>query len=216
MKVLSSKLLFIFLFFIVLSIDSYSQCLSRGGGGRGGNSNFSIELGAGVPIPITPSNDIKFGDAKKGELGLRYLPQGGNLGIRGYYAYMGISDSGATPSDHGNSLKVHRVELQGIYMLDDLLGVANGSIFELESYLGAGAGLGKPSSSSGSNKMLAATIGLRPRFLIDNNRLHVYVDTSYGMLFNQRYDYAGEYIPGTSKGNMESSLQVSVGLSYRL
>lgn len=215
MKILSSKLLLTLLIFCLISVASYSQCFKRGSG-HGGNSNFSIELGAGVPLPITPSNDVKFGDAKKGELGLRYLPKGGNLGVRGYYAYMGVSDSGAAPSDHGNSLKVHRVELQGIYMLDDLLGVPNNSIFELESYIGLGAALGKPSSVSGSNKMLAATIGLRPRFLIDDHRLHVYVDTSYGMLLNQRYDYAGEYIPGTSKGNSESSLQLSVGLSYRL
>ena len=214
-NVLFRNLLFIFLTTCFLSWDTYSQCFSRYSG-RGGSSNFSIELGAGVPIPITPSNDVKFGDAKKAELGLRYLPEGSNLGLRGYYAYMGISDSGAEPLGHANSFQVHRVELQGIYMLDAFFGVPNGSIFELESYIGLGAALGKPSSVSGSNKMLATTIGIRPRFLIDDNRLHVYVDTSYGMLLNQRYDYAGEYMSGTSKGNMESSLQVSVGLSYRL
>lgn len=211
MKILSNKSFFAFIIFCLISVSSYSQCLSCGG-----STDFSIELGAGAPIPITPTSGVKFGDAKKLELGLRYLPKERHLGVRGYYAYMGISDSGAISSDHANSLKIHRVELQAIYMLQNLLGVPNNSIVELESYLGFGAGIGKPSSVSGTNKLLTTTVGLRPRFLIDGNRLHVYVDTSYGILWNQRYDYAGEYMPGTSKGNMESSLQVSVGLSYRL
>ena len=213
----SIRLITSLLFVLFISVESYSQCLSRGaGGGRGGSSNFSIELGAGTPIPISPSNDLKLGDAKKVELGLRYLPEGNLFGVRGYYSYSGLSDSGAEPSDHGNSLKIHRIELQGIYMLDDLFNIPDQSIFELESYLGLGAALGKPSSTSGTNKMLASTIGLRPRFLIDNNRLHAYLDVSYGVLLNQQYDYAGERVPNADRSSLGSMANVSIGLSYRL
>lgn len=215
MKIPFGNLLFTLVLVCFLTVESYSQCLSRGGG-RGGNSSFSIEVGAGMPIPLSPSNDLKFGDAKKGEFGLRYLPEGNNLGLRGYYAYASLSDSGAEPSDHTNKLVIHRAELQGIYMLEDLLGVPNGSIFELESYLGIGAALGNPSSVDGKNKMLSTTVGLRPRFLIDGNRFYVYLDASYGMLFNQKFDYAGEAIPDADKGTMGSMAQITIGFSYRI
>lgn len=215
MKFNSNKFLLIILLVAFSGIESYAQCYKTVGS-RGGSSAFSLEIGAGMPILISPTNDSKFGDNKKVELGLRYLPEGTNFGLRGYYSFAGLSDSGAEPSDHGNKLKIHRVELQGIYMLDDLLGVSDGSIFELESYIGLGAGLGKSSRNDATNKMIATTIGLRPRFLIDDNRLHAYFDTSYGMLFNQRYDYAGESIPGVDKTDSGSMLHFSVGLSYRL
>lgn len=215
MKFSPNKIVLLALLVVFLGIESYAQCYKRGGN-RGGTSDFSLELGAGMPILLSPSNDSKFGDNKKVEFGLRYLPEGGSFGVRGYYSFAGLSDSGAAPSDHGNKLKIHRLELQGIYMLDYLLGIPQNSIFELESYVGLGAALGKPTGSSSSNKMIATTIGLRPRFLIDSNRLHLYIDTSYGMLFNQRYDYSGEYIPGAGRTNMGSMLHLSVGLSYRL
>lgn len=216
MKISSNTLFFTFLIVVFISVESYSQCYSRGARGSGGRSSFSIELGAGMPFPVSPSNDLKFGDAKKGELGLRYLPEGSNFGLRGYYGYASLSDSGAEPSNHTNKLLIHRVELQGIYMLDDLIGISNNSIFELESYLGVGAALGKPSSVDNKNKMIAATIGVRPRFLLDGNRFYVYLDTSYGMLFNQKYNYSGEYIPGSTKSDFGSMAQVSIGFSYRL
>lgn len=215
MKDSVSKLLLGLLFASLFVVESYSQCLSRGAG-RGGNSGFSIELGAGVPMPISPSNDLKFGDSEKLELGIRYLPEESNLGLRGYFAYAGFSDSGAPPTNHGNKLKIQRLELQGIYMLHNLLGVSSGSIFELESYIGLGAALGRPSSASSTNKMIATTIGLRPRILIDNHRLHVYLDTSYGMLRNQKYNYSGEFIPASKDSKLDSMIHVSVGLSYRL
>lgn len=179
-------------------------------------SDFSMELGAGIPVPMTPSNDIGLGDALKGELGLRYLPLYSKWGVRAYYSYASLSDSGTGSSNHSNNLSVHRGELQGIYMLDNLLGIPYRSIFEMESYLGLGLALGKPSSTSSLNKMLSATIGLRPRVLIDNNRLHLYFDASYAALFNQHYDYAGEYIPEVKRGNTEFMLQFSLGLNYRL
>lgn len=215
MKVFPNKFLFLFFLGVFLSIESSAQC-HKIVGNRGGSSAFSLEVGAGMPLLITPTNDSKFGDNKKFELGLRYLPEGNNFGLRGYYAFAGLSDSGAAPSDHGNKLKIHRLELQGIYMLDDLLGIPSGSIFELESYVGVGAGFGNSSKYNGSNKLIATTLGLRPRFLIDNNRLHVYVDTSYGLLFNQKYDYAGELIDSAVDDERGSMLHLSVGLSYRL
>jgi len=209
---------FVLITLLLVSIDSYSQCFRNkgGGGGRSGSSNFSLELGAGMPLALSPSNDLQFGDAKKFELGLRYLPYGNSFGLRGYYSFTSLSDSKAEPSDHGNSFKIHKVELQGIYMLDRLFNVPESSVFELESYLGVGAALGSPSSRSGTNKMLATTIGLRPRVLIDNNRLHLYFDTSYTLLINQQYDYAGEPIPDATRGNIGSMLNLSLGLSYRL
>lgn len=216
MNISRSNLFFTLLIICFISVEAFSQCYSRGARGNGGRSSFSIELGAGIPFPVSPSNDLKFGDAKKGELGLRYLPEGSNFGLRGYYGYASLSDSGAEPSNHTNKLLIHRVELQGIYMLDDLIGISNNSIFELESYIGIGAALGKPSSVDGTNKMIAATIGFRPRFLIDGNRFYVYLDTSYGMLINQRYDYAGAHIPGSTKSDFGSMAQVSIGFSYRL
>src|SRR5699024_376585 len=105
---------------------------------------------------------------------------------------------------------------QGIYMLDNLLRIPYRSVFEIESYLGLGLALGDPSSSSSLNKMLSGRIGLRPRVLIDNNRTHLYSDASYAALFNQKYDYVGEWISGAKRGNTEFMFQFSLGLSYRL
>lgn len=214
MKISHNKVLFTFLLVFIIASESFSQSYNRGT--HGGRSDFSLELGAGIPIPFSPSNDLKFGDAKKGELGLRYLPDGNKLGVRGYYGYASLSDSDAELSSHSNKLIIHRIELQGIYMLHELLGVPYGSIFELESYLGIGAAIGNPSSSDATNKMLTSTIGLRPRFLIDNNQFHVYLDVSYGMLLNQKFDYAGEFIPSAKTRNLGSMAQITIGFSYRL
>lgn len=215
MKPSASTLLIGVLFACLFVVESYSQCLNRGIG-RGGRSSFSIELGAGLPMPFSPSNNLKLGDAQKVELGIRYVPEESNFGLRGYYAYANFSDSGAPPSNHGNNLKIQRLDLQGIFMLQEVLRIPRSSNFELESYIGLGAALGRASGSSNTNKMIAATIGLRPRMLIDNHRLYVYLDTSYGMLINQKYDYSGEIFPGTTDSKLGATLHLSLGLSYRL
>jgi|SRR5699024_1419287 len=198
-----NKFVLLILLIVFLGVESYAQCYM----GRRGSSKFSVELGGGIPILITPDNKTKIFDNYKAELGLRFLPRDGVLGVRGYYSFASLSKG---------DLEVHRFELHGIYMLDGLLDIPYNSILEIETYVGLGAAFGSPSSSSNSNKMIATTVGIRPRILIYNNRLHVYLDTSYGMLFNQKYDYAGNYIPNSSRTSSGSILHLSVGLSYRL
>jgi len=197
-----NRFVLLILLVVFLGIESYAQCYISN---RRGSSKFSVELGAGMPILISPTKNPKFGDSKKVELGLRYLPRDNDFGLRGYYSFADLSD------DTGK-LEIHRLELQGIYMLDHLLGIPYNSIFELETYFGLGAALGKSSVRPSINKMIAITVGVRPRILIYNNRLHAYLDTSYGMLLNQKYDYTGS-ASGSSSGSM---LHLSVGLSYRL
>lgn len=202
-----NRFVLLVLLVVFLGIESYAQCYISN---RRGSSKFSVELGAGMPILISPKKDSISFSSKKVELGLRYLPRDNDFGLRGYYSFADLSD------DTGK-LEIHRLELQGIYMLDHLLGIPYNSIFELETYFGLGAALGKSSTPYSSiNKMIALTVGVRPRVLIYNNRLHAYLDTSYGMLLNQRYDYAGKYIPNSSKTSAGSMLHLSVGLSYRL
>ena len=193
-----------------ITFESYAQFYNYGR-----NTDFSIELGGGMPIAITPENSSKFGDNIKFELGLRYLPETSDFGVRGYYAFANLSESGIETSTKDDKLKMNRIELQVLYMLNDLLAISNHSIFELESYAGLGAAFGKPKGSPIVNKMIATTIGLRPRVLIDDNRLHVYLDTSYGILINQLFDYSGKSIPDTGN-NSGSMLHLSLGLSYRL
>lgn len=210
-----NKLFFVFIIIFLFIEDSYSQCL-KSGVSRGARSALSIELGAGIPIPFTPSNNLKFGDSQKLEFGIRYLPEESNFGLRGYFSYAVFSDSIAELTNNENKLKISRLELQGIYMLDNLLGISRRSFFELESYIGFGAALGKSSSNPNSNKILTTTIGLRPRFLIDKRRLYVYLDTSFGMLRNQKYDYSGVFIPRAKEKKLDTALHLSVGLSYKL
>lgn len=217
MRTVIGKILIVLFVLGIMMGELYAQCYDFGRGNSGGRSDFSLEVGAGLPFPITPSNDLRLGDALKGELGLRYVPIGSDFGLRVYYSYANLSDSGINQSEnHSNKVAIHRGELQGIYLLDDLLGISWRSAIEVESYIGIGAALGDPSGVDGLNKMIATTIGLRPRILIDNNRLHLYFNVAYGILINQQFDYAGESIPNTEKTNTESILQLSLGLSYRL
>src|SRR5690625_7077943 len=74
MKFNSNKFLLIILLVAFSGVESYAQCYKTVGS-RGGSSAFSLEIGAGMPILISPTNDSKFGDNKKVELGLRYLPE---------------------------------------------------------------------------------------------------------------------------------------------
>lgn len=202
----------LYLFFaFLLSVKSYSQ-----GFNRQHSSNFSIELGAGVPKLISPKNDVKIGNAGIISGGLRYQFGGSQFGVRGLYSYSTISDSKQPTTNHNNRLEVHRMELQGVYMLNELLNLPDELNFDLESYLGFGAAFGMPSSISNSNRMLSTSIGLRPRLLINNDNLYVYLDASYASLINQQWNYSGESILGAKKGNIESMVQVSIGLSYRL
>lgn len=210
MKVTIGNLVLLLLAIVFISFDSYAQLYNYGR-----NSDFSIEIGGGLPIAISPTNDSKFGDNNKLEFGLRYLPERSDFGVRGYYTFASLSESGAETNGEDKKLKMNRIEFQVLYMLNDLLGISNRSNFELESYVGLGAALGKPTGSSVTNKMIATTIGLRPRVLIDNNRLHAYLDTSYGILINQLFDYSGRSIPNTGS-NSGSMLHLSLGLSYRL
>ena len=228
MKNLTSPLLLIFLLIGFISAEAYSQCLVRGPN-QGRHSAFSVELGGGLLFPITPSTeDLSFEDAFKIEGGVRYLPENKKLGVRGYYSYSKSSDifmrTTGTPPDistdtvNGN-LEIHRVELQGVYILDDLLNIHRRSNFELESYLGVGLALGKASDDSPSSttyRMGSATIGLRPRLRLPIQQLHVYLDASYAMLFNQNVDYAGQPRLPAKRSNMGSMAQVSIGLSYRI
>lgn len=78
---------------IVFTVFFCSEVYSQYNSLRGiGDSRFSLEAGVGVPIPLSPSNNLNLGDAKKGELGLRYLSEVSNLGVRGYYAYASLFD----------------------------------------------------------------------------------------------------------------------------
>lgn len=216
MKISIKHLLFVFLLALLSSGKAYSQCYLNTGEG----SNFSLELGAGVLFPSSPSaNDISFGDASKFELGLRYLPKRSNLGLRAYYAYASLSDTKQLldPTTENmltqsGSLKIHRFEVQGIYMLDELLNLKS-SAFELESYLGLGFAFGKGEATV-SNNMLSSSLGLRPRYQL-SPKLHLYLDASYTFLYNQQLDYTGHSL-NAKKGNMGSMAQLSIGLSYRL
>lgn len=208
----------LYLFCILLFISStasYSQGFKRGFN-KYNRSSFSLELGAGVPKIISPKNDVNIGDAGIFSAGLRYLPERSQLGIRGLYSYSNISDSKVSGTNHKNMLEIHRLELQGIYMLNVLLNLPDDLSFDLESYLGFGAAFGMPSSISNSNRMLSASVGLRPRLLINNDNLYFYLDASYATLINQQWDYSGHVIPNAKKGNFESMVQISIGLSYKL
>lgn len=177
--------LFFILFYIGLSCtNSYSQGFKFGSKNYN-DSSFSLEIGVGVPKLISPRNDVNIGDAGIFSAGLRYSPDGSQVGVRGLYSYSTISDSKISGTNHKNMLEIHRLELQGIYMLNDLLYLPDDLSFDLESYLGFGAAFGMPSSISNSNRMLSASVGIRPRLLINNNNLYLYLDASYAGLINQ-------------------------------
>ena len=205
-----TSILVMLLAFFAFTADVSAQCFkNKNPYGRGGRNSISLEIGYGLPLPMNPSNDAKFGDSKKFEAGLRYIPMGNNLGFRVYYSYLDFQDSKNLNPGH---FKVNRFEVQGLYLLNDAFGMDNSGAFELESYIGLGAGIGKGETDSKDN-MISGTIGLRPRILLDTERLHLYVDLSYNMLLEQNFNYNGEALPKKEAG---SSAQLSVGLSYRL
>lgn len=213
MQSLLKYLLFAFLFISQVHLKAYSQCYLN----TGEASKFSLEAGAGLLLPISPSTkNFSFGDAAKFEFGLRYLPENKNLGFRAFYSYSSLSDNYIIPNDTiDGKLKLHRLELQVIYMLDEALNISRNSAFELESYLGIGGAFGKGDYVKGTNNMLSISLGLRPRYQIAP-KLHLYLDASYALQINQQMDYAGHILPNAKKGNLGSMTQLSLGLSYRL
>lgn len=215
---LTRRDLLLYLFFIALFL-TYSEAYAQSLGYKKGfqyMDSYSLELGVGLPKLITPTNDVKVGDAGIISVALRYLPIDKQLGVRAVYSFSSISDASSPATDHDNSLEIHRFELQGVYMLNELLYLPEELNFDLESYLGFGGAFGMPSAISNSNRMLSASIGVRPRLLVNKDNLYVYFDASYAVLINQQWNYSGQRIINAKKGNLESMLQLSLGISYRL
>lgn len=204
----------IFLLFLFLGLSTTMDAQIRKKRylyGEGPLNNLSVEFGFGLLHPQKPSNDAKFGESDKIELGLRYKPDRKNFGARLYYGNLGFEDNAQTNT---NNLKIHRIELQGLYILNDALGISNYGDLELESYIGLGAGIGNGVANDKKikNRLISGSLGLRPRYLIDREKLFVYFDLSYNIFYNQRLDYNGASIPKELGG----SAQVSIGISYKI
>lgn len=227
------RVFFVLIGFLFLGFEAFAQYYIPY---RELDSKLSIEAGGGVLFPISPStnNSKLFGDTGKLELGLRYKPFRNNFGLRASYSYSGIRDeimanppaptnpptpptptNPPIPTSFQGKLEVHKLELQALYMLDELLNISTRSDFEIESYIGLGMALAKGSRVGGNNKVVSSSIGIRPRYRL-RTRLYFYLDTSYAVLINQKIAYSGQLIPNVKKNNIGGSMQVSIGLSYML